>query len=325
MDFLSYIRDQSEKLTSRDYVDHLWQEIESGNTNSDINPTAVQEFNNHLPVLLEQFWETALQKLTATSNLDEYDDELKRYLLVLIYQCITQAHELISYNCVLYASEVYLNLLTTAQSDEFFQSTLYSTTLSTVQSSLENTGSQNVTSRLMYKLRCFLTTAKLNMNDLEITLATLTKIIFIKSSDVFKSFERTPDPGSTSFEALLSLKVLLEQENIPNRKFIITSYLFNGLRKHNTINLTPRHINLIQTNFRNLIKSLDTKFKEDQYKTFLNAFIHVWKHSEFSFFGVIISVVKFCSSIIEFFVSGGCFYSKQFKRKALQNCSRYFK
>jgi peroxiredoxin family protein len=287
MDFVSYIRDQSEKLNSRDYVISLWNELSGNNSEVEINSNAVNDFNNHLPVLLEQFWEIALEKLNAETEIEEIDDDLKVYLLVFIYQCITQSHELISYKCVLYACEVYIHLLTTAQSDDFYKSKLYRGVLSTLQSSAEATISRNLI-HFMYKLRLFLVKAKLDTSDLEITLATLIQIIFLKSEEIFQSFDLSFSSNSLSYEALLSLKVLIEQESVPSRKFLITTYLFNGLRKYSSAHLNPRQFNVIQVNLRNLIKSMHKKFKEDHYKTFMNAFIHIWKHPDFTFYGVII-------------------------------------
>ncbi|KAJ3643760.1 hypothetical protein Zmor_026449 [Zophobas morio] len=292
MDFTSYIRDQNEKLHCRDYVFHLWEELEGINSDGDISANAINDFNNHLPVLLEQFWEIALEKLNMAEELDEIDEELKVYLLILIYQCITQSHELISYKCVLYAAEVYLHLLTTPQRDEFYKSKLYRITISTVESSLEAVATEHIANRLMFKLRKFLVRAKLTLSDLEVTLATLIHIMFIKSKEVFHDFEMSNHPQPIALESLLSLKVLYEQELIQSRKFIIMTYLFNGLRKHNAIHTTPRHFNIIQLNFRNLFKSLHQKFKEERYKTFLNAFIHIWKHPDFTFFGEAVFIMN---------------------------------
>jgi hypothetical protein len=98
--------------------------------------------------------------------------------------------------------------------------------------------------------------------------------------------------NSLSYEALLSLKVLIEQESVPSRKFLITTYLFNGLRKYSSAHLNPRQFNVIQVNLRNLIKSMHKKFKEDHYKTFMNAFIHIWKHPDFTFYGEAVLIMN---------------------------------
>lgn len=281
MDFVSYIRDQSDKLNSRHYIEHLWDEIEGKDT-EEISAREIADFSNHLPVLLEQFWGLALEKLNEP--LVEVEEDLIKYLLVLIYQFISQSHDSVSFKSVVDACEVYLHLLATPQKDVFFKSTLYKSVLTTLQTSLDVGSSEDDTKRMLEKFKIFLNDSKLNVEDLEATLALLVHVIFTKSRKVYPDFTN-PD-GTVCFEAHLCLKILLTNETVLKKKFLITTFLFNGLRKHNSSLFPQQQFSAIQTNFRHLMRELHGKFKDDDYKSFLNAFIEVWNHPDFIYYTV---------------------------------------
>lgn len=287
MDFNAYMKDQHEKLTSRDYVLHLWNELEESQAEIDISTTSVTEFNNHLPLVPDKFWELASEKVANTVQVDEIDEELRIYIMVLLYHSITQAHESDSFHCVSYPCHVYLTIITYSQNEAFFKSKLYRSALTTLKSVIESPNCERYLGDLLIsKLRQFLKKSKLNTEDLEITVATLVHSVFTKARMVYNNFDDTQKFESISYEALLSLKLLLERENASPRKFLLTSYLFNGLRKYSNSYVTPQAFNIAQRNLKRLIKSLHQKFKEDEYSTFLNAFVHVWTHPDFIYFGV---------------------------------------
>lgn len=287
MDFVAYMKDQHEKLTSRDYVLHLWNELEENQTEIDISSTSVTEFNNHLPLLPDKFWELASEKVANGVQVDEIDDELRIYIMVLLYHSITQAHESDSFHCVSYPCHVYLTIITYSENKTFFKSKLYRSALTTLKSVIERPNCEKYLGNLLVtKLRQFLNKSKLKTEDLEISVATLVHSVFTKAQMVYTNFDETQKFESISYEALLSLKLLLEKENATPRKFLLTSYLLNGLRKYSNTYVTPQAFNIAQRNLRRVIKSLHQKFKEDDYSTFLNAFVHVWIHPEFIYFGV---------------------------------------
>lgn len=192
MDFISYIRDQSERLNSRRCIDFYWNEIQLGAIAADAPDASIPtEYDNHLPLLLEQFWELCLEKLSEAHGQiadGEIDDELRIYLLVLLYQCTDQSKDTLSFKTTLCASKVYLYLLRSDYAADYYHSPIYKNVLNVVQVAIAASTCSDLLESLMKKLRKFLSKAELSEGDLEATLDTLTHIVYMKSSHIVDGF-----------------------------------------------------------------------------------------------------------------------------------------
>ncbi|KAK9879171.1 hypothetical protein WA026_004022 [Henosepilachna vigintioctopunctata] len=233
----------------------------------------LQIFRDHLPVLPEEFWQTAVASILEYKRIENFDLDasLMQYILCLISWYSDE--ELSNPDCLinvgftaLLASQFYLRLLNLVEF-KYFKGNIYKNTLNALRKYCDGYQRNIYCFNCLKSLRLFLVNKELNKKYLEITLFQLCDIIENTSRRVHTNFsiDSTTD---LDHEAFICIRSLATQIWRTKAMFIINYSLLNGIRSESCNDIMKK-------NFRNLIIDLKPKLKEDNFANFQNVFLFI--------------------------------------------------